>query len=82
MNESLNGDDGGFEELLNGLSEQFEQQLFERRIMRSILAARGAGVVYVEAITNGVPHDLAQAMAAEVWTAEGGPDAEPVDNED
>ncbi|MEU5382648.1 hypothetical protein [Kitasatospora cineracea] len=73
MSDSMNSGDSGFEELLSGLSERFEAALFEQRIASLALAARGAGLVYVEAITSGVPHDLAQAMAAEVWTAETGP---------
>ncbi|MFF1908651.1 hypothetical protein [Kitasatospora sp. NPDC058218] len=61
-----------FAEILGGIEEQFGQALFEKRAVAAVLAARATGVVYVEAVSNGVPHELAQAMAAEFWDAETG----------
>ncbi|MFJ9771790.1 hypothetical protein ACIRVF_11130 [Kitasatospora sp. NPDC101157] len=59
-----------FAEIMNGIEEQFGQALFERRVVAAALAAEATGLVYRRAVSSGVPHDLAQAMAAEFWDAE------------
>ncbi|MET8702701.1 hypothetical protein ABZW10_28145 [Kitasatospora sp. NPDC004723] len=62
--------DNGFAEILEGIEADFNQALFEKRLIAAVMAAEGTGLVYTRAVASGVPHELAQAMAAEVWDAE------------
>ncbi|MFB8199418.1 hypothetical protein [Kitasatospora purpeofusca] len=59
-----------FAEILSGIEEQFGQALFERRAVTAALTAEATGLIYRRAVFSGVPHDLAQAMAAEYWDTE------------
>ncbi|MFE4513794.1 hypothetical protein ACFRMQ_06285 [Kitasatospora sp. NPDC056783] len=62
--------DNAFSEILSGIEAEFGQALFERRAIAAAQAAEATGLVYTRAVSSGVPHDLAQAMAAEYWDAE------------
>ncbi|MBD0739865.1 hypothetical protein [Streptomyces sp. CBMA29] len=60
----------GFEELIKGLNEDFNDALMQQRAAAAVLVGQVAGIVYVQAIANGVPADLAKAFAAEYWALE------------
>ncbi|MCX4685447.1 hypothetical protein OG401_14170 [Kitasatospora purpeofusca] len=62
--------DNAFSEILSEIEADFNQALFERRLIAAAQAAEATGLVYTRAVASGVPHDLAQAMAAEFWDAE------------
>ncbi|MFJ4093470.1 hypothetical protein ACIPYS_17990 [Kitasatospora sp. NPDC089913] len=65
----LNEDDG-FTELLADIEDKFGEVLRMKRAREVLEFAEVTGMVYIRAVGSGVPHDLAQAMAAEYWDAE------------
>ncbi|MCZ4119011.1 hypothetical protein [Streptomyces sp. H39-S7] len=62
--------DEGFEEMIQGLNQDFNDALTKQRAQAAVLVAQVAGLVYTQAIVNGVPADLAKTFAAEYWTLE------------
>lgn len=74
--------DEGFDELIKDLNQDFNDALMQKRAEAAILVAQVAGLVYVQAIANGVPADLAKAFSAEYWALEMSPVFIESDDED
>lgn len=69
----MNENENPFQEIVNELEDQFGAALLEKRGAFAVAVAAIAGIVYREAVANGVPADLAKAMAAEYWESETSP---------
>ncbi|WP_043470375.1 hypothetical protein [Kitasatospora sp. MBT66] len=59
-----------FAEIMGDIEKKFGEALFQQRAITAALTAEATGLVYTRAVSSGVPHELAQAMAAEFWDAE------------
>ncbi|MFD4905022.1 hypothetical protein [Kitasatospora purpeofusca] len=59
-----------FAEIMGDIEKKFGEALFQQRAIAAALTAEATGLVYTRAVSSGVPHELAQAMAAEYWDAE------------
>ncbi|AYG79963.1 hypothetical protein DWB77_02082 [Streptomyces hundungensis] len=57
----------GFEELIGEFAREMENAALEHVASSAFKAARLCGLVVKEAKEWGVPKDLAEAMAADVW---------------
>ncbi|MGW2864257.1 hypothetical protein [Streptomyces sp. NPDC001205] len=57
----------GFEELIGDVAKEIENAALEYVASTAFKAARLSGLVMKEAKEWGVPKDLAEAMAADVW---------------
>lgn len=63
-------DNSPFGEIVAGLEEELNAGLVEKRGVHTIAVTRITGLVYQAAVTGGVPHSLAQAMAEDYWASE------------
>ncbi|MEH6373726.1 hypothetical protein V7793_05105 [Streptomyces sp. KLMMK] len=57
----------GFEELIGDFAKEMENKALEHVATTAFKAARLCGLVMKEAKEWGVPKDLAEGMAADVW---------------
>ncbi|GAA0455604.1 hypothetical protein ACFQ2B_26255 [Streptomyces stramineus] len=63
-------DNNEFEELVSGIKEEITRSGIESRGTAALMRVRIAGALYSEAVTAGVPHDLAKEMATDYWALE------------
>ncbi|MFJ2187802.1 hypothetical protein ACIOJE_07500 [Kitasatospora sp. NPDC087861] len=68
MSENTEGDE--FAELLGDIEDRFAGVLRLKRAKAVLEVAEVTGMIYTRAVSSGVPHDLAQAMAAGYWELE------------
>ena len=66
-NENENAEPGIFGDLIEGLEEELNAKLLEKRAAYALACARITGAVYVEAVAAGTPADLAKEMATDAW---------------
>ncbi|MFC4501723.1 MULTISPECIES: hypothetical protein [Streptomyces] len=69
MNEDDQKDGDLFGDLVEGLEDELNTKLLEKRATHAIASARVTGAVYTEAVAGGVPAPLAQEMATDTWMA-------------
>ncbi|MEU9708021.1 hypothetical protein AB0E21_05320 [Streptomyces sp. NPDC047967] len=62
-------EDSMLEDLLGDFENELNAKALERKGKHAISSARVAGIVYTDAVSSGVPADLAQEMAAEFWSS-------------
>ncbi|MFC8099406.1 hypothetical protein [Streptomyces sp. NPDC057363] len=55
--------------LVEGLEEELNAKLLEKKSVFALTCARITGAVYTEAVSSGVPADLAKDMATDSWMA-------------
>jgi aminoglycoside phosphotransferase len=67
LNDNEQTEDNLFGDLIEGLEDELNTKLLEKRAAFSIASARITGAVYTEAVANGVPAALAQEMATDAW---------------
>ncbi|MDH6705379.1 hypothetical protein P3T27_002089 [Kitasatospora sp. MAA19] len=67
---SENTETDGFDELLGDIEDRFAEALRLKRAKEVLELAEVTGMIYTRAVSSGVPHDLAQAMAAGYWELE------------
>ncbi|MFE0773881.1 hypothetical protein [Streptomyces sp. NPDC058861] len=60
----------GVDALVASLESRFAAARLEKRGTVALLAAKITGTLYLEAVTAGVPHLLAQEMAQDFWHSE------------
>ncbi|MEU3278164.1 hypothetical protein [Streptomyces antibioticus] len=56
-----------FGDLIQGLEEELNTQLLQKKATYAIASARITGAVFTEAVASGVPAALAQEMATDTW---------------
>ncbi|MFE9660337.1 hypothetical protein [Streptomyces sp. NPDC005955] len=59
--------DESFEDLISGIESEMNARRLHKQGAFAITAARISGTVLSEAVTSGVPYDLAKEMAADTW---------------
>lgn len=52
---------------MEGLEMELNDKLLEKKGIYALKCTRIAGAVYVEAISSGVPSELAQDMSTDTW---------------
>ncbi|MFI5877566.1 hypothetical protein ACIBAH_35105 [Streptomyces sp. NPDC051445] len=65
--ENQQAEENIFGDLVEGLEDELNSKLLEKRAAYSIACARITGAVFTEAVANGVPVALAQEMATDAW---------------
>ncbi|MER5883117.1 hypothetical protein ABT160_04755 [Streptomyces sp. NPDC001941] len=65
------GDEPGesFEDLISGIETEMTATRLHKQGAYAIAAARIAGTVFSEALTSGVPYELAKEMALDTWNS-------------
>ncbi|OKH95436.1 hypothetical protein [Streptomyces uncialis] len=71
-----------FENLVGSLETKFNAARLEKHGIAALTTAKIAGALYLEAVTAGVPHVLAQEMAQDFWHSETGAPAYVVVDEE
>lgn len=61
--------DGLFGDLIEGLEEELNTKILQKKAAYAVASARITGAVFTEAVANGVPAPLAQEMATDTWMA-------------
>ncbi|MEV6419031.1 hypothetical protein [Streptomyces sp. NPDC051662] len=69
MTENENETAGSFEDLISGIETQLNAERLHKQGAYAITAARISGTVITEAVASGVPHELAEDMAADTWNS-------------
>ncbi len=60
---------GSFEDLISGIETEMNANRLHKQGAYAVTAARISGTVLTEAMSSGVPHDLAKEMAADTWNS-------------
>ncbi|MFD7605182.1 hypothetical protein ACFWAN_32705 [Streptomyces mirabilis] len=60
---------GSFEDLIAGIETEMSADRLHKQGAYAITAARISGTVLTEAMSSGVPHELAKEMAADTWNS-------------
>lgn len=60
-------DEQAFDELINGIEEQMNDERLKKQGAHAVTAAKISGVVYMEALSSGVPAALALEMSTDTW---------------
>ncbi|MFF4815308.1 hypothetical protein ACFY2K_12050 [Kitasatospora sp. NPDC001309] len=69
---SENNEGSEYAELLGDIEDRFAEALRLKRAKAVLETAEITGMIYTRAVSSGVPHELAQAMAAGYWDEEMG----------